>query len=485
MPARLNQRERTLSAGSEDGPGPRGAALRALLRSLLAMCTVLAEVAPANGQPAKPPPRRSLADLLNVPDAESRWVAGLPRMKIDDARAAAAGIRKLESKRLTLYTDLAPDSEVDVLPEVFDQAFGQWCAYFGRSPAGADEWRMTGFVIKDRQRFEELGLLPAELPPFENGFCRNYDLWVYEQPSAYYRRHLLLHEGTHGFMNTLLGGCGPPWYMEATAELLATHRWRDGRLELGYMPATRNDVAMWGRIKIIEEAYAARHAKSLKSIVDRPRQSQWETEMYAWCWAAGTLLDRHPRYQKRFRQLAQWVTEPDFSARFYQLFADDWAMLAEEWQVFVANLDYGYDVGRMVVDFASGGPLPVSGARISVAADRGWQNSGVRLEAAVPYRLEASGRYQVADKPHIWWCEPGGVSIRYYRGLPLGILLAAVRPDKPGAGPSPLIRPMVVGLGTTLIPTHSGTLFLRINDSAGELGDNAGSLTVEIKNLRT
>jgi hypothetical protein len=98
------------------------------------------------------------------------------------------------------------------------------------------------------------------------------------------------------------------------------------------------------------------------------------------------------------------------------------------------------------------------------------------------YRLTASGRYQVAKEPKIWWCEPGGVTIRYYQGRPLGILLAAVRPDQPAAGStSALLKPTVIGLGATLSPPESGTLFLKINDSAGELDDNAGELKVEVR----
>ena len=117
-----------------------------------------------------------------------------------------------------------------------------------------------------------------------------------------------------------------------------------------------------------------------------------------------------------------------------------------------------------------------------MAADRGWQNSGLRLEAGVTYRLTATGRYQVAKEPKVWWCEPGGVSIRYYKGRPLGILLAAVRPDHPAPGStSALLHSTVVGLGTTLSPTQTGTLFLKINDSAGELDDNAGELKVKVR----
>ncbi len=148
----------------------------------------------------------------------------------------------------------------------------------------------------------------------------------------------------------------------------------------------------------------------------------------------------------------------------------------------MADLEYGYDFQRTVIDFTPGRKLPERGAEVAVAADRGWQNSGLRLESGVTYWLRASGRYQLAREPRVWWSEPNGVSIRYYHGQPLGILLAAVRPDhaEPNA-PSALIRPIVVGFGAELTPKVSGTLYLRINVSAGELGEAAGSAKVEVR----
>ena len=424
---------------------------------------------------------RSLADLLEVPDAASAWMPELPRMAVDEARAEAAGIRKLSGRRLTLFTDLEPDGEVDFLPEAFDQAFTQWCEYFGIDPAEHSDWRATGFLMKDRDRFARAGLIPKALPPFEHGFSWNYDLWLNQQPSPYYRRHLLLHEGTHSFMNTVLGSCGPPWYMEGIAELLATHHWQDGRLTLNHIPTSREEVPMWGRIKIVQDAFAARRAQRLKSVLQYSPSAFLETEPYGWCWSAATLLDRHPRYQQRFRQLGKLVMEHDLTDRFRRLIGDDWDALADQWQVFVANLEYGHDVPATAIDFTPGKPLPEAGAGVSVDAARGWQNSGLRLEAGKPYQLSASGRYQVASEPQIWWCEPGGVSIRYYKGRPLGILLAAVRVDPSlREGSCALIRPVTVGSGNTLEPDQTGTLFLRINDSAAELDDNAGSLTVQI-----
>lgn len=412
--------------------------------------------------------------LLPPPDATAA---------VDDARAAAAGIHKLTGRRLTLYTDLA-GAAVEELPAVFEQAFPQWCRYFGVKEDRYADWRMTGVLMKDKDRFVRSGLLPDDLPPFPHGYTRGDTCWVYEQPSEYYRRHLLLHEGTHGFMLTVLRSSGPPWYFEGLAEYLGTHRWRDGRLTLGYMPQGREEVPEWGRTRVIQDAVAEHRALRLKAVIEFPPTAHHETDPYAWCWAAVTLLDLHPRYRDRFVQLVRLASRDDFNERFYQLFSSDWQELCEEWQLMVAGMEYGYDVVRVAVDFTPGMPLgqPEPRARkVTVAADRGWQNSGIRLEGGANYRLAATGRYQVAKDPK-WQCEAGGVSIRYYQGRPLGILLAAVRPDHPPPeSTSALLRPNVIGLGATLSPTEPGTLFLKINHSAGELKDNAGELKVEVR----
>ena len=68
---------------------------------------------------------------------------------------------------------------------------------------------------------------------------------------------------------------------------------------------------------------------------------------------------------------------------------------------------------------------------VTIAADRGWQSSGVWLEAGKSYHVTASGRYQIAaeksnDGEKAWPCEPGGVTIEYHDGRPLGMLLGAM-----------------------------------------------------------
>ena len=385
--------------------------------------------------------------------------------------------RRMRSEHLSLVTDLPEDAEVDALPALFDQAFSQWCVYFGIDSREHRDWRVQTWLMKSRDQFGTA----ADLPAFASGYSRGSEIWLLEQPSAYYRRHLLLHEGTHVFMDTLAGGKGPPWLAEGLAELLATHTLEHGRLTLNTFPRSRDAVPKWGRIEMIQTAYNDQRAMSLPQIFAYDARASLENRSYAWCWAAVVFFDHQAKYQSRFRQLARHAGEVDFPQKFNDGFAGDWAAINNQWQLFIANLDYGYDFERNAVQFSQGKPLSAEGAKVEIAADRSWQSSGVRVEAGKKYRLRARGRYQVAHDPRPWWCEPDGVTIQYYRGHPLGVLLAGICDDDAVDGSvAGLLSPVVVGAAATIEAPRNGTLYFRINDSAGKLGDNSGTLSVEI-----
>ncbi|MBW3596258.1 MAG: hypothetical protein KY475_03170 [Planctomycetes bacterium] len=432
--------------------------------------------------------RRSLADLLQQTDEESRAegeapFAAPPLPDIDESRLAAAGIRKLEGTHLTLYTDLPPQPAIDELPQVFDLAVPQWSAYFGVDPEDTEDWRLRGYLMERKEPFAATGLLPGDLPPFLHGFNRGHEVWLYEQPSDYYRRHLLLHEGVHGFMKSHLGDAGPPWYMEGMAELLGTHRWEDGMLTLGWFPQTREEAPMWGRVKIVQDDFAANRGLSLGKVFEMGPQAHLELAPYGWSWAAAAFFDGHSRTREAFRSLKEHVhrDEPEFSARLRESLAAEWPKVMEEWQLFVANIDYGYDLARAAVVYGPGSPLPPEGTTITLAADRGWQSSGVEVEEGRSYTISASGRYTVAQTPQPWWCEPNGVTIRYHDGLPLGMLLGTVRAEGFTDGSvSAFLNPGAIGLGRTIRAPATGVLYFRINDSPAELADNGGALTIHI-----
>jgi hypothetical protein len=426
----------------------------------------------------------SAADVF--PPFEGVGEAGLPDARpvreIDEARAAAAGIRKLAGKHLVLFTDVPPDPSVDELPAVFDAAFPLWCQHLGLNRQSHAAWQMRGFLIKDRERFEAAGLWPTDLPEFLNGYTRRREFWLYNQSSDYYRRHLMLHEGVHGIMFTLQQSSGPAWYMEGVAELLATHRWANGKLALPYFPARPADVSKLGRIEILQSDFRQGQGKYLRDVLAMKNRVYLENGPYAWSWAAAAFLHGHPAYRDRFRALMKRPAYGDFNETFKRAYAGDAQQLVEEWQVFVSELAHGYDFERMRLDFSPAKTTPKAGepVKLDVAADRGWHNTGLRLEAGQRYQLTASGQYTLANEPKPWISEAGGVTIRYHRGLPLGIVLAVVRPDEAVPGPSPFYGPQVIGAGAIIEPKQAGTLYLRINDFAGELADNGGAATVVV-----
>jgi hypothetical protein len=409
--------------------------------------------------------------------AEARLIAAKP---VDDAQVRSAGIRKIVSRHLVLYTDLASDPVIDKLPAEFDQSVPQWAKYFGIEEAKTRAWQARGYLIAERRRFDALGLMPpAGNDQFINGISMGATFWFYDQPTPYYRRHLMLHEGTHAFMATFLGGCGPGWYMEGTAELLATHRYdeKTGRITLGTMPRDRSEVPMLGRIKLIHDAREAGRVLDLPAVLRIDNSKQLENEPYAWCWAAAKLMDSQPRYRESFRGLRRHVLNRNFNEITRREFGDDWGNLRAEWQAFIDTLDHGYDFERMAIDFNRSRPLAGRTHKVTIAADRGWQSSGARLTHGKSYRVTAAGRYEIANEGRPWLCEPGGVTIDYYDGRPLGMLLGAIDGRTNG---TTLADTLNIGLGTTIMPAASGTLYLRVNDCAGKLHDNRGTLTVTI-----
>ncbi len=418
------------------------------------------------------------------------------------AAALEPGFRQLDGRHLTLITDAPAKEDLTDLPKTFDAAFPLWCQYFGLDANKLADWHVTGYLMKSREHFVQAGYWQKSLPPFLNGYSAGKQFWLNDQKSSYYRRHLMLHEGVHSFMSLLVGPEGPPGYNEGMAELLATHHGQVDRLQAGYFPADTHEVQQLGRIEIIQNALAAGHRRDLNDVLMMRGLKVIDNDIYGWSWGLAAFLDGHPRYRDRFRTVHQFLGKPDFEAEFRRLFADDWEALNAEWQAFVTNVDYGYDFDRMAIDFRSGQPLTDDSGRATIDVTHGWQSSLLWLEAGKTYELSASGRYQLAREPAGWWCEPGGVTIRYYHGQPLGILLAAVDPDREtppaaatdsapadeAAAPTDAVagswaRPLVVGLHTTFTPARSGTLYLRVNEPAGELADNSGTVEVVVREV--
>jgi len=408
--------------------------------------------------------------------------AELGRTSPADTTLRALRIHVLPGESLELYTDVPPDATIECLPEIFAQAIPQWRDYFGRAPTRGS-WKMRGYLMQDPERFRKAGLLPPDLPPFLHGYQQGDEFWLYDQPSDYYRRHLVLHEGTHGYAQGVGAEPLPPWFREGLAERLATHLWGDGDLHLAWFPTSRDLVPHWGRIKLVQDEIEQQRPKSLREVLEFPNAAFRQTQAYAWSWAAVLFLEKHPATAGEFETMRKSLADTPSSLRgLTRRVQELGGELEDDWYLFAFDLQYGQTNVPVPVVNPSQEPrdLPDAGVQLEVAADQGWRNTGIRLRAGQRYRIDAEGRYTLAQDPRPWWCEPGGVTIDYVRGKPLGQLLSAVAPEEPGGRGPHLVDPSSAGPSGFIEPAKDGLLFLCVNDRPGDLSNNQGTVQVTV-----
>lgn len=402
----------------------------------------------------------------------------------------AAGIRRIESRHLTLYTDLPTSKPIDSLPQAFDQAIPQWAAFFQVEAKVFENWRVVACVIQNKERFGEYGLLPADIPPFLYGFQKFDHVWVFEQPSDYYRRHLLLHEGTHAAMNRIFGRVGPGWYREGIAELLGTHRFVDGKLTMGFFPEDKRQVELWGRIKIVRDAIEKDGPRSISDIVNTRTKEFLSVDSYAWCWALQSFGHNHPKFAPAFRELhdEMYRSTHAVTKRFLSYYHSQRAEIDRGWELFLDQLDYGYDSRQETITTTAARQLPGDEiATLQIDTQKGWQSSGLKLPPGVAVDVSARGRFQVKAESPPWISEPQGVTIEYYQGRPLGMLIAAIVAEGDAAagnersGTSAWSETYGIGRRGRITSKRDGVLYFRINERADRMSDNRGQITVRIR----
>ncbi|MEZ6057942.1 MAG: hypothetical protein R3C01_14685 [Planctomycetaceae bacterium] len=410
----------------------------------------------------------------------------------DDEALAAVGIHRYAARRFVLYTDIDPEV-ARTLPPLIDAVYEAWIDYFGPLPEAEDgsDFQITGYIIRDRRPFLEMNLLPEELVTFQHGQHRGYRFWMWEQKFDYYRRHLLLHEATHCFMLIQDAQTRPPlWYLEGMAERFGCHATdAEGNVRFRVMPDQHENFVGFGRIEMIHEAIDAGDVLTIDEVhlITANEFAVDRRTPYAWSWALCTLLDTHPRYRDRFRELARVVDGGEFLAKLHDLFQPDLPLLHADWELLVHTLSYGHNIEAAAVDYRRGELLPPEGSLgVRIAANRGWQNSGITVKRGESYHVSATGEVSLAELPQPWTSEPQGISIRYSGGRPIGRLLAAIQSDGPpdATGVGRLMKEIDIGRASVLTAPIDGTLYFRVNDLWGELADNRGSTTSPSKRNR-
>jgi hypothetical protein len=111
----------------------------------------------------------------------------------------------------------------------------------------------------------------------------------------------------------------------------------------------------------------------------------------------------------------------------------------------------------------------------TVYAYRQWQSTGVDLNVGDEFRLRARGEWQYSPIVGLNGPRGGRPSVS---GYPLPGLLGGALIGRIGESG----QPFYIGSGTRGVADTNGLLYLRINDDL--LGDNAGTLDVEIEVVR-
>jgi hypothetical protein len=399
--------------------------------------------------------------------------------------APAGELLRLEGKSIRLHTDLASAEEARQLVASFDAAVPQWIKFWNLPDGALGDWKVDACVIRDKAEFERQGLLPPQVPDFPFGYALGNRVWVRAQQSEYYTRHLLLHEGVHSLAFSVFKGAGPTWFMEGTAELLATHSGAGQAVVINQVPTSRDDVPYWGRFKLMNQLRDNSNVPTLESVMRYQPDLKGDVATYGWSWAAAMLLDSYPEYREAFFAAARDGSDdgPRFNRRLRKSLDKDWPIVAARWELMCHDLDYGFDWSRERVKLGVSDPMWDGRPRsVNVSADRGWQSVGVRIPGGAKVRLSPEGRITLAEKPKPWVSEPAGITFQYHRGRPLGQLLVCVLPNAIDANAKLLkalnVQPIVQAT-TIEVPSFSW-LLMRVNDATGELGDNSGEYRVNV-----
>lgn len=398
------------------------------------------------------------------------------------------GFQQIQSEHMTLVTDLELTNELRNWPVFLDQAIEQWKQIFKPEPSKLLRLHATVYLVGDRSKWNAAGLL-NEVPFLQDGFQLGNKLYVVEQPSEFYRRMLFLHEATHWIMYEWLGGAGSPWLMEGMADYLSTHQLQDNRVSLGYFPVAAEEVPSWGRILQVQNSMKQDAAPRLSEVLAFSDMRQRRMDRYCWSWAAVYFFDHHPEHGEDFRALYRGQLDYSLAAsrQLKDLLEDDWNKISIQWRCFLDDLEFGYSP-RLMLRWGSTELetlKPDQVRRVSIQADRGWQSSGVVLEAGDKVSINASGSVEVKrfSNGESWMATPKGISVEYHRGNKLGALIGVLAPLDVEQ-PSQIWSRELVGSQGTLQATQRSCLLLRVNDSVMGVNDNSGEFAIEITTSR-
>lgn len=371
-----------------------------------------------------------------------------------------------KSAHFLLHTDLPPKKAQELLRRL-EVMLKLISTYWGHPPLGTIEC----YVVEDLAYWPEGSLAHSGRAKIQEGAgvtlvetLDRGDKIVAAKAVVYAtsERGTPQHEAVHAYCGQTFGKTGPLWYSEGMAEM--GKYWRPG------------DASVHCSDYVVRYIHSV-PAKPLSEIlaedgIPRPGQrgavsgDSWQN--YAWRWALCHLLENNPNYSARFRALGS-----SFLTGRHVSFADAYGAMqneiAFEYRFFLRHLDQGYRVDLCSWDWKRkfNEPSGDSPKVARVAANRGWQASGVTVSSDKRYDYSASG---------VWQTSKGGPEMTAGgQSDGAGRLEGVVFKD------FNLSEPFALSDYGSFTPPSDGRLYLRCRDAWNELADNKGAMTVKIK----
>jgi hypothetical protein len=411
--------------------------------------------------------RLPLVFVLAILSASSPWHSLGAQQKRARARDDAAGGKPTDysSPHFLLHTDLSASEAKELLTRL-ETMLGLISGYWGKPPSGTIECYVVkyienwpeGSIPSDRGRSQiaaGAGVTITERITQGNRFLAKAIVYASAD------RNTPQHEAVHAYCGQTFGRTGPVWYSEGMAEMGAY--WKKG------------ESAVNCEKEIVQYLRGA-EPKSLNDIVNGEEFTGDSWQNYAWRWALCHLLANNPNYADRFRPLGLAILT-DQPVTFEQTYGAMAREISFEYLFFLKHFDVGYRVDLCAFDWKKKfKPLRVGNITTPVAANRGWQATGIVVAQGDQLDYSAEGTWKLAK---------GGDAISADGAGNQGKLVAMVMKEFDLGGSLKIedyiSGPVDLGVYGTFTVPHEGKLFLRASDNWNELADNSGSIKVKLK----